>query len=105
MQQTSKATERFPPIINTAPIDRRLTPKVGILVVILVGAALWAQLGGITMDTKISIVISIPAWIMFLIGLALIIAVVFVTRYHGNYVFGRTFEQLADWAHDEERML
>lgn len=102
--QNTQQTERFPPIIHNAPMERRLTPKVGILVGILVGAALWAQLGGITMATTVSIVITIPAWIMFLVGLALIIAVVFVTRYKGDYVFGRLGDEIGAWMHDEERM-
>lgn len=105
MNQTSKVTERFPSIYNEAPIERRLTPKVGILIVLLIGAALWVRLGGITMATTISIVIRVPAWIIFLAGLTLVIAVIFVTRYHGNYVFGRLGDEISSWMHDEDRML
>src|SRR3990172_4597276 len=97
-------TERFPPIINTAPGERRLTPKIGILVVILIGAALWAQLGGIGIDTTVNIVITVPAWLMFLLGLGVLLCVVFLTRYHGNYVFGRLGDVIARWMHDENRM-
>lgn len=57
-----------------------LTPSIGILLVILIGAALWSQLGGITMDTTVNIAIKIPAWIMFLAGLGTIIAAVFIGR-------------------------
>lgn len=60
-----------------------LTPNVGILVVLLVSAVLWLILGGVTLDTTfaINLVIKVPAWLMFLGGLAFIIATVFGARY------------------------
>jgi len=70
--------------LNYAPIEchsNGLTPSLGILITILILAALWSRLGGITMDTTVSIVITIPAWIMFLGGLTCAIAAVFGARY------------------------
>lgn len=60
-----------------------LTPNIGILVVLLVGAMLWLILGGVTLDTTfaINLVIKVPAWIMFLGGLAFIVVTVFGCRY------------------------
>lgn len=60
-----------------------LTPNIGIFVVILVGAMLWLVLGGVTLDTTfaINLVIKVPAWLMFLGGLAFIVVTVFVARY------------------------
>lgn len=60
-----------------------LTPNIGILVVLLVGAMLWLILGGVTFDTTfaINLVIKVPAWLMFLGGLAFIVGTVFVCRY------------------------
>ncbi len=58
-----------------------LTPGIAILIVLLVLAALWKALGGITIDTTLSIIVKIPAWIMFLGGLAVIIGAVFIGRY------------------------
>lgn len=106
--QNTKHHERFPATPDELYYqDRRLTPKVGILVVILVGAALWARLGGIGITTNIdiNINISVPAWIMFLGGLALVITVVFFLRYHGNYYFGQLGDSVSSWMHDENRML
>lgn len=65
--------------IETQP--QILTPNAGILVVLLVSAVLWLILGGVTLDTTLSIVIKIPAWLMYAGGVGAVIAAVFGCRY------------------------
>lgn len=68
---------------STEPIERQsngLTPSIGILTVLCVLAALWSAFGGITMATTINIVISVPAWLMFVGGFGAVVAAVFGAR-------------------------
>lgn len=68
---------------SAEPVERQsngLTPSIGILTVLCVLAALWQALGGVTMSTTVNIVISIPAWLMFVGGFGIVVAAVFGAR-------------------------
>jgi nitroreductase len=82
--QNSKVTERLDHVDRYAvePEYRNgLTPGIAILIVLLVLAALWRALGGITIDTTLSIIVKVPAWMMFLGATAVFIGAVFIGRY------------------------
>lgn len=79
MMQQTNVTER----LNYPSETQRhgLNTNTVIAIVIIILAALWARLGGITLDTTLTMVIKIPMWVMFLSGTGLALLAVFVARY------------------------